>query len=129
MPIRIGLNFINVLVELGGLVFYIYGLDIDEFTDPEFGQLPAIAGFFDTTEGKARVRFDKIIDETTAGLQIFGGNPFGPFNVARKNRSAETKYGIIGNGDGLFFIPGLKEHRHRAEEFFVVSWHARPDIG
>ena len=57
------------------------------------------------------------------------GNPFGPFNVARKNRSAETKYGIIGNGDGLFFIPGLKEHRHRAEEFFVVSWHARPDIG
>ena len=48
-------------------------LDVDEFPDAVFGKLPPVTRSFDAAEGQARIGFDELVDEYTAGLD-FGGD-------------------------------------------------------
>src|SRR5207244_578274 len=64
-------------------------LDVDELTDAEARQLAAVAGFFHSAEGQARVRGHQRVHEDVAGLDS-GGHPLAPRRVRREDGRSQA---------------------------------------
>src|SRR5213594_4344376 len=81
--------------QLAGDVLHHHGLDVDEFLDAKFRQLPADAGFLDAAKRKARVGPDHLVDGNYAAFDLTRQS-YAPLDVVRPYACAKAKLRVVG---------------------------------